>query len=187
MKELLIKAKNQDKAAKMEIIDKYYPLIVKEAKNVFLNGRTFEDIVQIGIINLLNAIEKFNISKGSDKFSSYALWAIKNGNRYLLRSEIRYNTEISVDKAYEGAETEFINTIEDENSNTENIYFTSVDNDNIYRALKLLDDEELELINFLYFDNIKPNLSKYAKLKDKDYYYCVCLKNRALSKMRTIF
>ena len=187
MKELLIKAKNNDKEAKMEIINKYYPLIVKEARNVFLNGRTFEDIVQIGIINLLNSIEKFDISKGCDKFSSYALWAIKNGNKYLLRSEIRYNSEISVDKAYEGAETEFINTIEDESSNTEDIYFTSVDNDNLYKALKALDSEELELINFLYFDNIKPNLSKYAKAKNKDYYYCVCLKNRAFSKMRNSF
>lgn len=187
MEELIIKAKNKDNDATMEIINKYYPLIVKEAKGVFLNGRTFEDIVQIGIINLLNAITKFDISKGCDKFSSYALWAIKNGNRYLLRSEIRYNTEISVDKAYEGAETEFINTIEDENSNTEDIYFTSVDNNNLYKALKLLDSEELELINFLYFDNIKPNLSKYCKLKNKDYYYCVCLKNRALSKMRNTF
>ena len=187
MNELLINAKNNSKDAKMEIIDKYYPLIVKEAKNVFLNGRTFEDIVQIGIINLLNAIEKFDISKGSDKFSSYALWAIKNGNRYLLRSEIRYNTEISVDKAYEGAETEFINTIEDETSNTEEIYLASIDYKKIHSALKLLDAEEKELIDFLYFDNIKPNLSKYSKIKNKDYYYCVCLKNRAFSKIRNSF
>ena len=187
MEELLKKAKNNDKDAKMEIINKYYPLIVKEAKGIFLNGRTFEDIVQISIVNLLNAIEKFDLSRGSDKFSSYALWAIKNGNRYLLRSEIRYNTEISVDKAYEGAETEFINTIEDENSNTEDIYLASVDYEILYKGIAILDKEEKELINFLYFDNPSPNLSRFAKEKGKDYYYCTCLKNRAFSKIRNFF
>lgn len=186
MRELLIKAKNNDDKAKLEIIEKYYPLIVKEAKGVFLNGRAFEDVVQIGIVNLLNAINKFDLSKGYEKFSSYALWAIKNGYRYLLRSEIKYNTEISVDKAYDGAETEFINTIEDVNSNIEDIYLNSVDYDKIHKALKVLDFEEKELIDFLYFDNLKPNLSRYARLKNKDYYYCVCLRNRAFSKMRSI-
>lgn len=186
MRDLLIKAKNNDDKAKLEIIEKYYPLIVKEAKGVFLNSRSFEDVVQIGIVNLLNALNKFDLSKGYEKFSSYALWSIKNGYRYLLRSEIKYNTEISVDKAYDGAETEFINTIEDVNSNIEEIYLNSVDYDKIHESLKVLDFEERELIDFLYFDNLKPNLSKYSKLTNKDYYYCVCLRNRAFSKMRQV-
>ena len=186
MRDLLIKAKNNDDKAKLEIIEKYYPLIVKEAKSVFLNGRSFEDVVQIGIVNLLNALNKFDLSKGHEKFSSYALWSIKNGYRYLLRSEIKYNTEISVDKAYDGAETEFINTIEDVNSNIEEIYLNSVDYNKIHESLKVLDLEERELIDFLYFDNLKPNLSKYSKFTNKDYYYCVCLRNRAFSKMRKV-
>uniref|UniRef100_UPI002601E681 helix-turn-helix domain-containing protein n=1 Tax=Clostridium sp. TaxID=1506 RepID=UPI002601E681 len=60
MEDLLVMAKGGDKGAKEELIKKYYPLIIKESKNVFLKDTTFEDLIQIGVLNLINAIEKYD-------------------------------------------------------------------------------------------------------------------------------
>ncbi|SDO98402.1 hypothetical protein SAMN04488529_1011027 [Clostridium gasigenes] len=55
-------------------------------------------------------------------------------------------------------------------------------------SLQLLDKEELELVKFLYLNDEtseKQYLSKYAELKEKDYYYCTTLKKRALNKLKS--
>ena len=96
MEDLIRRAKNDDNNAKEEIINMYYPLIVKEGKRIFLKNRTFEDIVQIGVISILNAIKLFDISRGVQSFSSYVLWSIKNGFINIIRSEAKYNDEVSL-------------------------------------------------------------------------------------------
>ena len=183
MKELLILAKNNDIKAKEEIINMYYPLIIKEAKNVFINGRTFEDLIQIGIINLINAINKFDLNRNANSFTSYALWSIKNGFRYLCRSEIRYNDELSLNKTNDEG-FELGETIVDSKTNVEESVIQDIIYENLYLALEKLDKEEKELIEFLYIKNKKPNLSKYCKEHGKDYYYASCVKKRALRKLK---
>jgi len=184
MRELLISAKNGDNNAKEKIIKMYYPLIVKEAKNIFINGRSFEDLIQIGIVNLLNAINKFDINKNVSSFSSYALWSIKNGFRYLCRSEIKYNDELSLNKTNnEGFELG--ETIIDKNTNVEESVLQDIIYENLYLAMEKLDKEERELIEFLYIKNERSNLSRYCKEYNKDYYYASCLKKRSLKKLKT--
>ena len=183
MKELIVLAKSGDKSAKEEIIKMYYPLIVKEAKGVFLKEKTFEDLIQIGIVNLLKSIEKFDISRNCASFSSYILWSIKNGYRYLCRSEIRYNSELSINKTTDDG-YEFGDGILDSSINIENTFISDLISNNLYLALESLDKEEREIIEFLYLKYEKPNLSKYCKENNKDYYYCSCLKRRALTKLK---
>jgi RNA polymerase sigma factor (sigma-70 family) len=185
MENLLKKAKNQDFFAKEEIIKMYYPLIIKEAKGLYLKNKSFDDLIQIGIVNLLNAINKFDLSKGASSFPSYALWAIKNGFRYLCRREIKYNDEFSLNKTTDEG-CELGNSIIDTDINLEEGVINDILYERLYLALDYLDFEERELIEFLYISNKKPNLSKYSILKDKDYYYCSCLKKRALHKLKSI-
>ncbi|MDU1278000.1 MULTISPECIES: sigma-70 family RNA polymerase sigma factor [Clostridium] len=185
MRDLLLKAKNNDSSSKEEIIKMYYPLIIKEAKTIYLKNKSFEDIVQIGVINLLHVIDVFDLSKNVDKFPSYALWAIKNGYKYLCRSQIKYNSEFSLNNVNEEG-SELGDSIIDENINVEDTVIKSAVNENLHLALEKLDDEERNLINFLYIYNDKPNLSRYCALKEKDYYYCCCLKKRALEKLKNM-
>lgn len=186
MKDLLKRAKENDFDAKEEIIKMYYPLIVKEAKNVFLKNRTFEDIIQTGIVNLLHSIEKFDLSIGAEKFPSYALWSIKNGFRYLCRSEIRYNDELSLNKTNDQG-FEVGESIIDDNINVEGSVLGDILNKELYLAIKTLDKEERELIKFLFIKNERPNLSKYCAIYQKDYYYANSLKKRALKKLNKFF
>lgn len=185
MRDLLLKAKNNDSSSKEEIIKMYYPLIIKEAKTIYLKNKSFEDIVQIGVINLLHVIDVFDLSKNVDKFPSYALWAIKNGYKYLCRSQIKYNSEFSLNNVNEDG-SELGDSIIDENINVEDTVIKSAVNENLHLALKNLDYEERDLIDFLYISNDKPNLSRYCVLKEKDYYYCCCLKKRALKKLKNM-
>lgn len=185
MEELLICAKNNDKKAKEEIINMYYPLIIKEAKNIFIKGRTFEDLIQIGIVNLINAINKFDLNRGINSFSSYSLWSIKNGFRYLCRSEIRYNDELSLNKTNDDG-FELGESIMDSKTNLEESVIRDSIYEDLYLALEKLDEEERELIEFLYVKNEKPNLSKYCKEYNKDYYYATCLKKRTLKKLKSL-
>lgn len=182
MRELLISAKNGDNNAKEKIIDMYYPLIIKEAKNIFIKGKSFEDLIQIGILHLLNAINKFDIDRDYKSFPSYASWSIKNGFRYLCRSEIRYNDELSLNKPNDdGLELE--ESIIDDKTNVETTVLQDIIYENLYLALEKLDNEEKELIEFLFIKNERPNLTKYCKEYNKDYYYASCLKKRALKKL----
>ena len=139
MKELLEKAKNNDSNSKEEIIKMYYPLIIKEAKAIYLKNKSFEDIVQIGIINLLHVIDVFDLSKNVDKFPSYALWAIKNGYKYLCRSQIKYNSEFSLNKVNDDG-CELGDSIIDQNINVEDTVIKNTIDENLHLALEKLDD-----------------------------------------------
>lgn len=78
---------------KEEIITKYIPLVKYIASKVIL-GKTryieFEDLVSYGIVGLIDAINKFDESKGM-KFSSYASIRIKGA----MIDELRKNSPIS--------------------------------------------------------------------------------------------
>lgn len=184
MEELLIQAKNNNYAAKEEIIKMYYPLIIKESKRIFLKNRTFDDLIQIGIMNLLKAINLYDIKRGAQSFSSYALWSIKNGYISLLRSEIKYNDEISLNNFCKDSDIEIVDSLIDENINIENSIIKNFSNKEIIEAFKKLDSEEKDILTFLYIENDKPNLSKYCRLRNKDYYYASKLKTRSLQKLK---
>lgn len=76
-----------------EIIQKYIPLVKYIASRVIL-GKTkyieFEDLVSYGIIGLIDALNKFDATKGM-KFSSYASIRIKGS----MIDEFRKNSPIS--------------------------------------------------------------------------------------------
>lgn len=184
MEKLLLQAKNNNFTAKEEIINMYYPLIIKESKRIFLKNITFDDLIQIGIMNLLKAIKLYDLSRGAQSFSSYALWSIKNGYISLLRSEIKYNDEVSINNFCKDSDIEIVDNLIDEKVNIEDSIIKNFSNKEIIEAFKELDSEEKDILTFLYIDNEKPNLSKYCRLINKDYYYCSKLKNRALEKLK---
>lgn len=185
--QVLYLAKCGDQKSKELIIKKYYPLIVKEAKEIYLNNLSFEDIVQIGILNLLIAIERFNFEKASNDpllcFTSYVNRSIKNGFKYLCRSNIKYNSDWSFEQSLEDGDFASMEnslvTVEDEA--IKNLNFKKLN-----KALLSLSTEEYQLIKYLYYSNEKTTLSKYARDTGKDYYYCTCLKKRAILKLKAL-
>ena len=66
---------------KEEIVEKYIPLVKYLASRIML-GKTkyieYEDLVSYGIVGLMDAINRYNPTKGM-KFSSYATLKNKRG------------------------------------------------------------------------------------------------------------
>lgn len=75
-KELAVKAKNGDKAAKDKIINSNLRFVIQVAKKYQNHGLELEDLISEGNVGLLTAIEKFDVSKGYH-FISYAVWWIR--------------------------------------------------------------------------------------------------------------
>lgn len=180
--ELLILAKNGDMSAKELLIKKYYGLIISQAKDIHLNGYTFDDLIQSGIESLLKSINSFNLDNGSIGFNTFLFNTIKNNFNYLCRKETRYNNLFSLNTLLVD-NIEFMDTIPDPKI-LEEVIMKNITSKELMLSLKLLDKEELELIKFLYLNDTKQMLSKYSTLKGQDYYYCTCLKKRALSKLK---
>ena len=74
--ELAEKAAAGDKLAKNKIINANLRFVVTIAKKYQKKGLDIEDLISEGNIGLINAIEKFDVSKGY-RFISYAVWWIR--------------------------------------------------------------------------------------------------------------
>ena len=75
---LIIEAQNGSKKAKDKIIIQNIKLVIYEINKKFNNVEyDKEDLISIGIIGLIKAINTFNIEKGY-KFSTYATKCIDN-------------------------------------------------------------------------------------------------------------
>jgi len=66
----------RDKKSLNRLLGAYKKLIISIAKKFFSYGLQTDDLIQEGMIGLIHAIEKFDISKGF-RLSTYARWWIK--------------------------------------------------------------------------------------------------------------
>jgi RNA polymerase sigma-B factor len=61
-----------DESAREQIVDQYMPLVRKIASRYAGRGEPLEDLVQVGSIGLVLAIERFDVDRGV-KFTTYAV------------------------------------------------------------------------------------------------------------------
>lgn len=62
---------NGDKAAREELITRYLPLVRSLARRFMSRGQPLEDLVQVGSIGLIKAIDRFDLERGVE-LSTYA-------------------------------------------------------------------------------------------------------------------
>lgn len=181
LEELVLKAKNGDNEALVEIINRFKGFIYKTSKEIYINGYDTEDLLQIGYMSLINAVFKFDLNKNKN-FTSYVSSAIKNNFYYEIRQKSRYNAESSLNKELDEG-IEFIeNLVSDEN--LEEKVLLKEDIYSLYKALKLLSPEERELINYVYFKHGK--LKEYSKIKNMNYVTCIKFKEKILKKLKKL-
>lgn len=175
-------AKNGDKKAVEEIINRFKPLIIKYSKRTFISGYDENDFKQIGYLTILKAIKKYD-SRISKNFEAYVCLALRNNYYYEIRQRCRNNFEISLNKPIaEGVE------LGDELLSVENIEENFMHSDNINKVLnivKYLPPDEKEFIEYIYFKD--RSLKAYSYTKNIGYNTCAKRKERIIKKIRRNF
>ena len=94
---LLEKLNDNDQDAKQILVERNLRLVVYIAKKFENTGMDLEDLISIGTIGLMKAINTFNTDKNI-KLATYASRCIENEILMQLRRTTKIKTEISIDE-----------------------------------------------------------------------------------------
>ncbi|WP_097028587.1 sigma-70 family RNA polymerase sigma factor [Clostridium peptidivorans] len=158
-----LKAQGGDKKSLEDLFIYFKPYIVKQAHCIYIRGYEIEDLIQIGYVSLMKAINMYKpINKN---FNYYALASIKRNFYYLIRQQSRHNGEYSME--FETGEGLTLGDSIEDNFNLEEDYLKKETHQKLKESFKLLNKEEKELISWIYLQN--KSLKEYAEIKGITY------------------
>jgi len=125
----LLLQKNNDKAAEEKLIKHNLRLVAHIVKKYNNTYNDQDELISVGSIGLMKAVKSYNLDKGHT-FSTYAARCIQNEILMLLRSQKKYNNEISLEDKIgtdkDGNEISLIDILQDKNTSIEEKAETSV-------------------------------------------------------------
>ena len=155
---LLERLMKKDVEAKNILIERNLRLVVYIAKKFENSGVNIEDLISIGTIGLMKAVNSYNLEKNI-KLATYASRCIENEILMFLRKNNKIKTEISIDEPIntdsEGNDMSLADILGTDN---ESIYKSVEDNDNkkiLLNAIKKLNKREKTIMQLRYgFDGV---------------------------------
>lgn len=152
-KDLLLRLAEGDDEAKKKLVEKNLRLVVYIAKKFENSMFNIEDLISIGTIGLMKAINSFNIEKNI-KLATYASRCIENEILMYLRKTQKLKTEISIDEPINtDAEGNDLALSDILGSESDNIFKQVEESDNkkvIDLAIKNLDSREKVIMELRY-------------------------------------
>ena len=116
--ELLSRLKNGENDAKNELITHNLRLVVYIAKKFESASLELEDLISVGTIGLIKAVQSFDVDKNI-KLATYASRCIENEILMYIRKKSRQNLEVSLDEPLnydkDGNELLLADVLENEN------------------------------------------------------------------------
>lgn len=137
--ECLERLKEGDQEAKMALIEHNMRLVAHVAKKYQYTDYETEDLLSVGTIGLIKAVNTFNVDRGS-RLATYAAKCVENEILMLLRAHKKYSKEVSlyepigVDK--DGETVSLVDVVEAENRNTLDELILSQDVKELYEVFK---------------------------------------------------
>lgn len=138
-RECLERLKEGDQEAKMALIEHNMRLVAHVAKKYQYTDYETEDLLSVGTIGLIKAVNTFNADRGS-RLATYAAKCVENEILMLLRAHKKYSKEVSlyepigVDK--DGETVSLVDVVEAENRNTLDELILSQDVKELYEVFK---------------------------------------------------
>lgn len=175
---LVREAKKGSNLAKSELMKRFTPFVIKKAKETYIRNCDMEDLIQLGNISVLKAIDKYDLEKGN--FVSYVTFAINNNFNYEIRKRGKERFEGSLNKVLEDG-MEIFSMVSDNVDIEEDIIIKERRN-YLKKTLMELSSEEKELIISIYFNDIK--VKDYADRKNIKYGTVLKRKRTALNKLK---
>jgi RNA polymerase sporulation-specific sigma factor len=179
LENLVMKAKNGDNSAYEEIFNRFRNFIYKTCIGIYINGYEIGDLIQLGNITLIKAIEKYDSTKNNN-FTAYATSAIRNNYFYEIRQKSKFHAECSFNKETEEG-LEILDSLPSD-ENIEKDFLLKEDIAALKAAVSQLLPQEKELIEYVYLSDGR--LIDYAKSRGIKYVTCSKVKERAIRKLR---
>ena len=142
-KELLERLMKKDAEAKNILVERNLRLVVYIAKKFENSGVNIEDLISIGTIGLMKAINSFNVEKNI-KLATYASRCIENEILMYLRKNIKIKTEVSIDEP--------INT-DSEGNDLSLADILGTDNDSIFKSVEDSDNKKVLEVDIKKLDD----------------------------------
>lgn len=189
----LQKSREGDQEARNKLIEKNMRLVAHIVKKYASPERDIEDLLSVGTIGLIKAVNTFNMDK-SIRLATYAAKCIDNELLMLLRSDKRRSREMSIyepiGKDKEGNEINLMEIIgSSEDSVVEN-YELRQDVKRLYEAVESsLTKREREVIILRYglYGNEEITQREIAEKMNISRSYVSRIEKRALEKMKAVF
>ncbi len=143
-----------DEKAKKVLIERNLRLVAHIAKKYNVSSIDQEDIISIGTIGLIKAVNSYNMDKGV-RLATYAARCIENEILMHLRSTKKISQEISINEALgqdkEGNEITFIDVIESDNKCIEDEIDLKMKVKKLYKKIEeVLQDREKMIIELRF-------------------------------------
>ena len=179
-----------DENAKNILIKRNLRLVAHIVKKYMSSGRDMDELIAIGIVGLVKAVNTYDDSKGS-RLGTYAARCVDNELLMLLRMERKLNREISLyepigtDK--EGNEISFIDVVEDPSDDVLDQMMLDERIRKMYVAIgEVLTMREKEIISKRYglFGNTEITQKELGNILGISRSYVSRIEKRALQKLR---
>lgn len=173
-------AKQGDSESLTKLLIQFKPFIFKTAKSFNIKNYDEYDLVQIGYISLINAVDKYDTTKHS--FSSYVYSTVKNAMKYTARSNNKHKLTLSINASIDGQGSIDFTELLESNENLENDFLEHEKVVELQKIISDLEPDEFELIFLVYYNNF--SLTDYAAKKKLPYSKIVRKKNAVLEKIK---
>lgn len=153
-KRYLEEFKNGNQAAKDILIERNMRLVAHMVKKYASTERDLEDLISVGSIGLIKAVDTFDPEKGS-RLGTYAARCIDNEILMLLRSRKKQSREVSMQEPVgidkEGNEITLLDLLESDDLSIELMYAKKEDINRMAKAFhRCLSNKEQMVIRMRY-------------------------------------
>ena len=158
-------AKDGDVKAQEQILEKYKPLIYKNAMSYYIKNYEYDDLFQICRVSVLDAIQNYN-NADTSYFTAYVQRAVRNNLNNIFRKCSKHRYESSLDYYMDNGDSSM--EFELEEISVEMIVEKNLEVEKLIKVLSNLPSDDREFLMFLYSDK-KNTLMKWSDRTGIDY------------------
>ena len=192
-REYLGRLKEGDQTARDVLIERNMRLVAHVVKKYQGTDYDTDDLLSVGIIGLIKAVNTFKVDKGS-RLATYAAKCVENEILMLLRASKKLSREVSlfepigVDK--DGDSVNLVDVIEMDNREVLEDIILSQDVEELYEAYeKCLKDSEKQVVSLRYglFGKKEHTQREIAAILGISRSYVSRIEKKAIEKLREEF
>lgn len=150
---LLERLKNKDESVRTSLIEHNLRLVVYIAKKFDNTGTELDDLISVGAIGLIKAVQSFDVEKNI-KLATYASRCIENEILMFIRKKTKQNFEVSLDEPLnydkDGNELLLSDVLESENEGITEELEKNSEKKLLWQAIRRLNNREQHIMELRF-------------------------------------